>query len=441
MKRIIITCFFAIVFVNTFAQDGDLDLSFNAVGFAQSSDFYGSNVCNAIQNDGKILLAGKNNQNKLVVLRYNSNGSLDATFNGTGKGTYPGPMNGVIGTEKMLIQNDGKILVYGTVLNNSYDYDLTLIRINSDGTIDNTFGTNGFVTTDLSAGSEVPGKAVLQNDQKILVSAYSLESNTGAYYFTVIRYNSDGSFDTSFNTTGYNKIDLGCSNFYNYNMLAGSGIALQTDGKILFSGAYGNSEASRDMICIRLNTNGLLDVDFNYTGYVTVDFNGGEDFANDVKVDLNGKIIIAGKRYYYSSYAALARFNPDGTPDLSFGTNGKTAIAMDGSSYCSANNINILPDNKILIGGMAYISSNYNIATTRLNNNGTLDNTFGTNGSVSGIFLGATSLRGYFQNIQSDNKIVVSCGFNDEQFTVIRYLQRNYPEIYTTPTASAIIYG
>ncbi len=441
MKKIIILSIFVSALSMAFGQDGTLDLTFNAQGYNNTAGFYGDNVCSAVQNDGKIVVAGKNNQNKLVLLRYNTDGSLDLTFNAIGTAIFTCPMNGFVGTSELLIQNDGKYLVVGQVLNNSYDYDIALIRINANATIDNTFGTNGIVTANLSAGSELPGKAQLQSDGKILVSAHSLETNTGAYYFTVIRYNVDGSFDTSFNTTGYNKIDLVCSNFFDYNMFPSSGLAVQNDGKILFVGAYGNSESTRDMICLRLNSNGTLDNTLNTTGYITIDFNGDEDFANDVKVDNQGKIVIVGKRYYYSSYAAVARLNPDGTPDMSFGSNGKASYALGGSGYCKGFNIDLLPDDKLLIGGTAYLSSAYLIATTRINHNGSVDNTFGTNGSVAATFLGASNLQGYDQSIQSDGKIVVSCGFNQTDFSVIRYNQRAYPAISSYPTASGITYG
>jgi len=306
MKKLLVLISIFMAVQAIYAQEGTLDSTFNSVGFTLTNGYYGSKVVEAIQPDGKIVVAGKNGSNQRVVLRYNTNGTLDATFNGTGIVTTASG-NGFSNPSSVLIQSDGKIVVVGAYFNGSYDDHISLIRYNSDGSLDNTFGTAGIVTTSIGASEDRVGKAVLQSDGKIVVGAHSLDSWTGAYSFTVLRYTTAGVLDATFNTTGYKNINLGCSNFGDYNSMPYGGVALQSDGKILFAGSYGISQATRDMICIRLNTDGKLDSTFNGVAYKTIDLSGNEDFANDVTVDNNGKILLAGKRYYY---AAVARLNP-----------------------------------------------------------------------------------------------------------------------------------
>ncbi|PKP05287.1 MAG: hypothetical protein CVU11_01105 [Bacteroidetes bacterium HGW-Bacteroidetes-6] len=437
MKKLVsIAVMVLMVLPEIFAQEGTLDSTFNSVGYVLTNGYYGSSVCEAIQSDGKIVVAGKNSSNQRVVLRYNTNGTLDATFNGTGIVTTASG-NGFSNPASVLIQSDGKIIVVGAYFNGSYNDHVSLIRYNSDGSLDNTFGTAGIVSTSIGAYSDYVGKAVLQSDGKIVVAAHSLDSWTGAYSFTVLRYTTTGTLDATFNTTGYNSIDLGCLNFGNYNMFPYCGVALQSDGKILFSGAYGTSQASRDMICIRLNTNGTIDNTFNSVGYVTKDLSGNEDYANDVATDNSGKILLGGKR---SNYASVVRYNSDGTIDPTFGTAGSMYFDLGNSGYCKISQVTVLPDNKIMVGGMAYIGS-YSIAVARLNSNGTLDNTFGSGGKVNCGFLGSAQTDGYGQAIQSDGKIVIAGAYNQAQFAVVRFKQKAFPDVSAYPTATDITYG
>jgi uncharacterized delta-60 repeat protein len=437
MKKLLLFLFgYLIVSAGAFSQEGTLDSTFNSVGFVKTGGYSGGNVCMAIQSDGKIVVAGKNSSNQRVVLRYNTNGSLDPSFNGTGIVTTASG-NGFNNARSVIIQSDGKIIVVGDFFDGSYNTHVSLVRYNSDGSLDNTFGTAGIVTSTIGSYSDNVGKAVLQSDGKIVVGAYSLESWTGSYRFTILRYTTAGVLDATFNSIGYNSVDLSCSNFASYNMMPSCGVALQSDGKVLFSGAYGTSETSRDMVCIRLNSNGTLDNSFNGIGYITKDLSGNEDYANDVAVDDNGKILLAGKR---GSYAAVARYHPDGTIDLTFGNSGSMYFDLGTSAYCNIQRITILPDDKLLVGGMAYIGS-YNIAVARLNANGTLDNTFGTNGKVNCGFLGSAQVNGYSQAVQNDGKIVVAGGYNFAEFAVMRFKQKAFPSISSYPTASAITYG
>ena len=437
MKKILLyASLFLLITSKTFSQDGKLDSTFNSIGYVNTGGFYGSNVCNTVQSYNKIIVAGKNDQNQRIVLRYKNNGSLDSTFGTNGKVSLTSAI-GYLDTYCVLTQNDGKIVVIGNEFDGSYNYKISVIRLDSNGTIDNAFGTNGRVLTSIGVSSDLAYSGSIQTDGKILVGAYSLTSNTDKYKFVVIRYNTDGTIDSTFNKIGYNAVDLGSSCYYCYNMMFHCGIALQNDGKIVYAGGFGTSEASRDMFAMRLKTDGTIDSTFNKIGFVTRDFYGSEDFANAVAIDANNKIVLAGKA---GNIAAAARYNSDGSVDSTFGNNGATTFPIANSYYCAGQGISILPDGKILVGGMAYTST-YNIGIARLYANGNMDYNFGSSGVVSGDVLGSSETTGYGQSVQSDGKIILTTGYDFANFSVIRLKQRAFPTVNSWPTATPITYG
>jgi len=445
MKKLVLFCGFLLILGwITHAQDGTLDSTFNSVGFKQQPGFYGSNVTCAVQPDGRIVVAGKNNQNKRVVMRFLQNGTPDSTFNLTGIVNSTHPIGNYLDAYKVLIQPDGKILVIGQAFDASFKYRVCVNRYNPDGTADATFGASGMVQLGaIGAESDLAFDAALLSSGKFVVGAYSLESNTGVYKYSVIRFNTDGTPDLTFDVDGIATIDLGCLALYDYNMFPRCGVAVQPDGKILFSGSHGTSEDGRNAMVFRLKDNGSLDSTFNSVGYVIKDFYGFEDHANDVEIDNNGKIVVVGKENQLSwlTRQYVMRYNENGTPDSTFGVNGVITFYLAPSSYDCLYKVDILSDNRIVAGGMSNIGT-YNYATVRLTESGTLDNTFGTNGIVNGGYIGSSETSGYGQAIQPDGKIVVTAGINTgNYFNIARYKQKLIPDVTVWPTASAIVYG
>ncbi|MCP4387141.1 MAG: DUF642 domain-containing protein, partial [Gammaproteobacteria bacterium] len=208
------------------------------------------------------------------------------------------------------VQSDGKILVAGYSHNGS-DYDFALTRYNADGTLDTSFGGgDGVATTAVGSADDYAQKVALQSDGKILVSGSSW--NGTDYEFAVVRYNADGTLDTSFDTDGKVTVDLTAGDDDAY------GMAVQDDGKILVSGTDGNL----DFTVVRINTDGSLDTSFDTDGIVTIDFPyGGSDFGDQVFVQSDGKILLSGRADASAGNAdfALARLNSDGSLDTSFG--------------------------------------------------------------------------------------------------------------------------
>ena len=205
-------------------NDGNRDTTFNTTGIVTTSVGEGSAGHSvAIQPDGKIVVAGSDDNN-IAVVRYTITGSLDTGFNGTGIVTAANGSGGSVA-----IQTDNKIVVVGGTGGATGDF--ILLRYNEDGSPDNTFNDDGVVTTTLSPHGDFALSVVIQSDAKIVVAGYSDFINSQSGNFAIVRYNPDGSLDTSFHRSGIvttsisNGEDVACS------------VAIQPDdGKIVAAG-------------------------------------------------------------------------------------------------------------------------------------------------------------------------------------------------------------
>src|SRR6185503_10246187 len=174
-----------------------------------------------IQPNGKIIVAGASwgvNNDDFALARYNSNGSLDTTFDTDGKTTTPIGSGDDYG-RAVALQSDGKIVVAGTSFNGSNN-DFALARYNSTGSLDTTFDTDGKVTTSFGSGEDFGRGVAIQSDGKIVVAGHSDGK------FALTRYNNNGSLDMTFDTDGKVTTTIGAGDF-------GFAVALQPDGKIL----------------------------------------------------------------------------------------------------------------------------------------------------------------------------------------------------------------
>src|SRR3990172_6011894 len=232
------------------------------------------------------------------------------------------------------------------------------------GSPDPTFGVNGIVTTDFDNGSNDVGNAIaLQPDGKIVVAGYG-----GQFIgFTLARYNSDGSLDTTFDGDGKVAADFGSP--YKAGLAA---LALQPDGKIIVAGQSSNG-SNNDFTLVRYNNDGSPDVSFGANGKVTTDFGNSDDFCYAVALQPDGKIVMAGRSSNGNDFDfALARYNSDCSLDDAFGEAGKV-IADFGADWGSA--VVIQPDGRILVSAGPTLA--------RYNSDGSLDTTFGQGGSLA----------------------------------------------------------
>lgn len=235
--------------------------------------------------DGKIVGAGiadLGNGKLFCAFRRNADGSADNSF-GTAGFAYAN-----IGSQpsllRMAVQSDGKILLTGTVFFNLTKYDLALFRFTANGGPDNTFGTNGLVTTVLSTNSayEQGNALTVQPDGKIVVAGRI--ANAGPTIFAIVRYNANGSLDTSFGTNGFTK--------FNYYTTLDEPKAVVLQGDLIVVAGTAINGAARELTLARLTKNGALDPTFG-TGGKTTTAVGTRALGEAVALQ-NGKIIAAG---------------------------------------------------------------------------------------------------------------------------------------------------
>lgn len=325
-----------------FESNGTLDTTFNAAGTQPGTAFTtsvgGYNTDNiayaiALQQDGKIVLAGYADNGagdyEFAVARFNSDGTIDTTFNGTGSATTT--INNQVADNQayaMLIQQDGKIILAGHSKQAGNIYEFAVARFNTNGTLDTTFnqtgGQPGTAFTPSINGFNIENfaiSAVLQSDGKIVVAGYT---NIGgnSYEFGIARFNSDGTLDTTFNPTG---IQPGTTSTKVDNEMASptefGGSALQPNGKIIMGGTISNTSGGTNFALARFTSNGLLDTTFNNNGIqpgtVSTAINGngptGNNFGYAVTLQQNGAILIAGNSILQeiNDYFGVARFNGD----------------------------------------------------------------------------------------------------------------------------------
>ncbi|MDQ4122885.1 MAG: carboxypeptidase regulatory-like domain-containing protein [Acidobacteriota bacterium] len=299
------------------AQNPAPDSTFNGNGRRITDMGAASESAYAViaQPDGKIVAVGASNVT-MALVRYDTNGQLDTSFDGDGIVTFS---TGVVATAAAL-QPDGKILVGGSYGTNIFNVrEIAVTRFNSNGTIDPTFDGDGIARSGLQFTDPVVSGLILQPDGKIVVSGYVRNGGGLDYNITLTRYNSDGSLDTTFDGDGRVITDINNAAAVDVN----NGIAIQPDGKFVVAGGYNTGSTFRDTLLVRYNPNGSLDTSFDGDGLLFYDFApGNNDEATSVAVH-DGKIIIgATAPDSFDTYLALARFNSDGTFDTTFDGDG-----------------------------------------------------------------------------------------------------------------------
>lgn len=398
----------------------------------------GEGIAVQIQPDGKIVAAGWGYAD-FAVARYNTNGSLDSTFGSGGEVVTTFTQQLAAFANGLAIQPDGKIVVVGYTLvnskNSSYT-DFAVARYNSNGTLDTTFGPNdnGLVTTEI-LGSDQADAVVIQPDGKILVagSAAKVGSSTGSP--ALVRYNSNGTLDTTFGQGGIMTPTLPGA------PVAFASLALETvNGATEFVVEGGSTSGP---VLARYNLNGSLDTTFGSGGSEILPKQTTGLYAGSLVIEPNGQIVLTGdsENPQGQDEGAIARFDVNGSLDPTFNPDGPTPgvavipATVGGAFYHGA----IQPDGKIVAVGAVYTSTGREILLTRLNTDGSLDSTFGTNGVVLDSLTGGATARAVA--LQSNGEIVTvgeassTTGPTDDVFAIARFL--NQAPTTTTLASSA----
>ncbi len=407
----------AAVAVPALAAPGSLDVTFGTNGIVTTPVVGFTNLVHAIaiQPDGKIIAVGEGGG--MPVVRYNVNGSLDTSFNGTGIA------EATVGSAwAIAIQPDGKIIVVGDN-SNPANVDFKIVRYNANGTLDTSFDGDGMVVTPIGDSVDVAYSVVIQPDGKILVSGRSDSNPVFVTTFAMVRYNTNGSLDNTFDGDGI-VIMPGAGNAITDSM------ALQPDGKIVIAhNIFFSNSFSYGLAVLRYNSNGSLDTSFNTTGSLQTVVGTNVEFAS-LALQQDGKIVVACSSY--TSNAAgydfwVVRYNSDGALDQSFGNEGLVFTPIgSGASFDVPKSIAIQANGKIVVGGTSPTASNKNFATVRYNRNGSLDQKWG-NGGIVTTDLGGNADAINAVTIQKNGRIVVA-GESDvatpgtRKFALARYM-------------------
>jgi len=413
---------------NRLGRSGGLDLSFNGQGYVHAGFREGSSDSvsgTAMQTDGKTVVVGTTQEN-FFVLRYNTDGTLDQTFNGTGKVFAAFKAGGSYATA-VAIQADGKIVVAGTTYYRiisepaalNFRYDFALARFNSDGTLDRTFDGDGKVTT--AMGTSVNGSfgMTIQPDGRIVVVGFSRQSGM---HIAVVRYNSNGSLDTSFDGDGRVRTTVGVNSY-------AEGVAVQPDGKIVVVGGAWTSSAM-DFALVRYNSDGSLDTSFNGSGIVHATYHAASDLATEVTILADGKLLVGG---FWGGALAVARFEANGALDLTFAGGGGVVVSSVGQFSGYADAMAVQNDGKILLSGCqgGGGSTPTRFAVQRFNPDGSFDETF------HGDSLAVTNFKGHAYpsatEVQPDGKIIVVGQTSDQSnnpidVALVRYTAAGIPD-------------
>jgi uncharacterized delta-60 repeat protein len=398
-----------------FAQGGRLDPKFGQGGKVITNvPGPTTAIANAVavQSDGKVIVAGGLGEGQAIgLVRYNSDGTLDQTFGEHGIALASIPNNILSSATGVAVQSDGRILAAGTLytlLNGKAFIGLGVVRFTPAGNMDSSFGKAGVVTAlPFHAARCGAGPLALQPDGKLLLAGSCTNpTESNGSVSTAVRFNTDGSLDSTFGRVGA-------------VVLAGvpSTMALQGDGKIVIAGGGSVS---------RYNANGSVDSTFGIFGSA-----GGIGTAAAVAIEDDGKILVAGTFADQLSVIpdgdfALVRYNSDGTVDQGFGTRGGAlADFFTGTSSATAFAIAIQSNGDILVAGKAIQRSNPSeFALARFTRLGVLDATFGKGGVVTTSFGQTDSVAALA--LQTDGKIVaagnsLSIGTRNDAFAVARY--------------------
>lgn len=403
---------------------GPLDINFGNGGrsFAHMG-WKGKPVSIVRDGSGKLLVTGwvipenspTPNLSQSLVARFNSNGSLDTSFGSTGVLISPVRAGRSEVFEKCVALKDGRVMAAGTsnVPNESFQRNYVFARFMSNGVPDRFFGARGTIISSFNAQNDYRYVFEYQNDGSLFIA----NEQSKIYKFTV-----DGGLDTSFGVQGVSTLNY-------INSVFAMGVA--PDGKLIAGGALwkgspinSTTNYDNDLLAVRINIDGSLDSSFDGDGAASRDAGNYPAYVNDIALQQDGKIVVVGNLTQVPSGVAtygtgVARYNPDGVQDISFGST-EPFFSNNISSLSTILGVEIQPDGKILVAGNLGLTGPSNspgLKVIRFNSDGTLDGSFGSGGIFSYPVQGSNA---FDIALQPDGKILLG-GFNhSSDFMLVR---------------------
>lgn len=396
--------------------NGSLDNSFDGDGILVINEPLNQAVYGiTLQNDGKIVAAGFariGNFDQALVLRLNANGTPDAGFNGTGRVVVPyGALDAY--AINLRVQADGKIAGVGAVRYGTDNNDMAAFRLNANGAPDASFngtGTAVVVNPNNNRANVTRNAMDLRADGKITFITHELMAtpeSTRETRYQLVRFAANGTLDAGFGTGGI------ASDYISQINTQSRAIGRQADGKLVVASSVSRTAGpgANDVIVTRMNPDGSPDMGFGTGGAVTVQFGPTSSNVNALLLQPDGKIVIGGNNLVVPGNTdfAFLRLNTNGTIDNSFGNAGRLTVTFN-AGLESVNSMVLQPDGKIFaVGNANFLGGTGNdIAMVRLNPNGTPDASFGTNGLLVRRFAtGSGQDIGQAAALQADGKLLV----------------------------------
>lgn len=430
MKNLLLITLMLISFSLAKAQDtpGSLDYTFGSNGFVFEEHnnlnvFLIGKSSVTLQSDGKIVTFTEfsDGQSQMLVMRHSTDGSIDTSYGENGY-VHLVPMNKIFYTFDSKIVEDDNLLLLAYSYGSSDGGNMCLLKVDSNGNLITSFGTNGYVTFNKQADwTLVPRSLAIQDDGKILIGG---EYGQYDYASCILRFTADGQLDTTFGDNGMVLNESHDSNGWQV-MAVGESIAVGPDGRIYLSGwevspdDYWGASYSSKVVCV--DQNGDLVPTFGNDGVWKYSFSEIIDFINASKVMDDGKLLIAGAAETYNETQGkpiysefIAMLNPDGSFDTSFGDNGFTMVQYIEDSYNYCYDMAVADNGKIYLAGYVWEDLK-DMTIAAFNADGTLNENFGENGFSRISFGGNKNSCATDLVLQPDGKLVAAGHYEHEE--------------------------
>jgi uncharacterized delta-60 repeat protein len=409
---------------------GQLDTSFSGDGKATAkftTDL--TNTAVAIEGNKTLIVGTAGVNDDIAMARFNFDGSPDTSFGSAGTGViqiHPdGDSDNLNVAEAVAIDGQGRIVVVGAAGDN-----MLVLRFNSNGSLDKSFDHDGIVGIDFGFGNSAQANTVaIQTDGKIVVAG---EGGFTGNQIAVARLNSNGSLDTTFGDTvvvlnkishtGKEILDFGDSS--SADAIALDYSASQTNPRIVLAGDFRSGSANK-MEIMRLKSDGSLDTSFDQDGKVAFSLpTDNSNFATGLALQ-SGKVVVtgfAGAKFGQNEVFVALRLNINGSIDKSFGDQGDGVEAVGFGGDDEATSLTVGLNGRLFLGG----SFSGKIAVAALTPNGILDKNFGTGGKTStSLATGIGEFRSVGIGYLGDRVVVASPNFTSGTANVVRFLDIN----------------